>query len=71
MKKIICFLLTLTLIICGGATTAYASGNVLNIDKKNISHEVSSDLYGLFIEDISYACDGGLVSQMVNNGSFE
>ena len=34
MKKIICFLLTLTLIICGGATTAYASGNVLNIDKK-------------------------------------
>lgn len=28
-------------------------------------------MYGLFLEDISYAGDGGLISELVNNGSFE
>ena len=32
---------------------------------------VSEDLYGLFLEDISFAGDGGLVSNLVANGSFE
>lgn len=34
-------------------------------------YEISDKLYGIFLEDISYACDGGLVSNLVNNNSFE
>ena len=32
---------------------------------------ISDQLLGIFIEDISYACDGGLNAQLVQNGSFE
>lgn len=72
MKKklsiILAFILTLTV----GATPAFASGNtVLEISKKGESYKISDKLYGSFIEDISYACDGGLVSNLVNNNSFE
>lgn len=72
MKKklsiILAFILTLTV----GATPAFASGNtVLEVSKKSESYKISDKLYGSFIEDISYACDGGLVSNLVNNDSFE
>lgn len=72
MKKklsiILAFILTLTV----GVTPAFASGNtVLEISKKSESYKISDKLYGSFIEDISYACDGGLVSNLVNNDSFE
>jgi alpha-L-arabinofuranosidase len=32
---------------------------------------ISSDLFGLFFEDINYAADGGLYAEMVQNRSFE
>lgn len=32
---------------------------------------VSPELYGIFLEDINYACDGGLNANMVNNYSFD
>lgn len=35
------------------------------------AHTVSPDLYGIFIEDINFACDGGLNANMVNNYSFD
>ncbi len=72
MKKVICFFMTLSIVLSGFAVPVYAkSDTVLNVSEKNISHDVSKDLYGIFIEDISYACDGGLVSNLVNNNSFE
>ncbi len=71
MKKLSCFLLTLVLLL-GSAVPAYAARDYqLDISKEKISHAVSDTLYGLFIEDISFACDGGLVANLVNNGSFE
>jgi alpha-L-arabinofuranosidase len=33
--------------------------------------KISSDLFGLFFEDINYAADGGLYAEMVQNRSFE
>lgn len=33
--------------------------------------EVSPDLWGLFLEDINYALDGGLNADLVRNGDFE
>ena len=70
MKKTFCFIISL-LIMLSVCSPALAEDKILNISEKNITHEVSDTLYGAFIEDISYACDGGLVSNLVNNGSFE
>ncbi len=70
MKKILSFTISLLLVL-GVCSNAFADDNILKISEKNISHEVSKTLYGAFIEDISYSCDGGLVSNLVNNGSFE
>lgn len=35
------------------------------------SHSVSDTLYGIFLEDINFALDGGLYAEMVKNRSFE
>lgn len=35
------------------------------------SHEISDLLYGIFLEDINFAVDGGLYAEMVKNRSFE
>ena len=42
----------------------------LSIDASN-SYEISDLLYGLFLEDINFAIDGGLYAEMVKNRSFE
>jgi len=35
------------------------------------SHAVSKTLYGIFLEDINYAVDGGFNANRVNNYSFD
>lgn len=35
------------------------------------SKEISGTLYGLFLEDINYAVDGGLYAELIKNRSFE
>lgn len=35
------------------------------------SHEISDTLYGIFLEDINHALDGGLYAELVKNRSFE
>lgn len=64
---------TLSVVMAVTATLpAYAADNAqLNISADKISHDVSDMLYGIFIEDISKAGDGGLVSNLVYNNSFE
>lgn len=43
----------------------------LNIDAKRVEKKVSNTLFGLFLEDINFSCDGGLNANMVNNHSFD
>lgn len=72
MKKIISFLISLVLMLCSSIPSFASDGNnVFTISKKNVSHEVSKSLYGVSLDDISYASDGGLVSNLIHNGSFE
>ncbi len=72
MKKVISVLMSILIISACCAFPVQAKDAVnLNISKSNISHEVSPTLYGTFIEDISKACDGGLVSNLIYNNSFE
>ena len=43
----------------------------LQIDLKKARHSVSEMLFGLFLEDINFAVDGGLNANMVCNNSFD
>lgn len=72
MKKIFCFLFSLVIILSCFTMPVYAGESTsLNINKENITHKISENLYGISLEDISYSCDGGLVSNLINNNSFE
>jgi alpha-L-arabinofuranosidase len=42
----------------------------LRFDARPAGRSVSSTLFGLFLEDINFACDGGLNANQVNNHSF-
>ncbi len=44
---------------------------VINAQTRQAGKEISSDLFGLFFEDINYAADGGLYAELVQNRSFE
>ena len=71
MKKWIAAALSVVMAVTA-TLPAYAADNAqLNISADKISHDVSDMLYGIFIEDISKAGDGGLVSNLVYNNSFE
>ena len=50
-------------------TKGYAEAT-LNVDNKNIK-PISDNLIGIFFEDISYAADGGLYAEMIENRDFE
>ncbi len=52
-------------------TVADPQKKTINLSAENISYEISDNLYGIFLEDISFSGDGGLVSNLVNNNSFE
>lgn len=72
MKKFVAFFASLIITVTACAAPVSAADTLaLNVSKNDESHKISDKLYGLFIEDISYACDGGLVSNLVNNNSFE
>lgn len=45
----------------------------LNADTSALdeTHQISDTLYGLFLEDINYAVDGGLYAELIKNRSFE
>jgi alpha-N-arabinofuranosidase len=47
------------------------NGFSLNVNAGHVLHNVSDMLFGIFLEDINYACDGGLNANMVNNASFD
>lgn len=72
MKKFLAFLISFILTVSACAVPVSAQEkSVLTIHSNDEHRKISDKLYGLFIEDISYACDGGLVSNLVNNDSFE
>lgn len=43
----------------------------LTVNAEDALHPVSDMLFGIFLEDINFACDGGLNANMVNNASFD
>lgn len=62
--------LSASLLVFTGAV-ADPQTKTINLSAENISYEISDNLYGIFLEDISFSGDGGLASNLVNNNSFE
>lgn len=65
MKNIFYYLL-----IIAAAGVFHANGQTTR-KSKTASKQISTDLFGIFFEDISYAADGGLYAELVQNRSFE
>ncbi len=63
-------ILSLSVFCLTGAVTD-PQKKTIELSSENISYELSDKLYGVYLEDISYAMDGGLVSNLVSNNSFE
>lgn len=59
-------LIYIILIWCSIQFSLQAQSKKIEIGKK-----ISTDLFGLFFEDINYAADGGLYAELVQNRSFE
>ena len=55
------------LVFLGFAATGFAQKN----NGTPASKKISPDLFGVFFEDLSYAADGGLYAELIQNRSFE
>ena len=76
MKKVVSSIMTIILIMTvvfsfTGSSVSEKISPTLTVSADNISYELSDTLYGLSLDDASYALNGGLVSEFVNNNSFE
>lgn len=56
---------------CGLCSNTGVSAQQQAISKLPNVTKISTDLFGLFFEDINYAADGGLYAEQVQNRSFE
>lgn len=56
-----------------GSQTEYDVIYTVDTDTASLdeTHEISDTLFGLFLEDINFAVDGGLYTELVKNRSFE
>ena len=76
MKKAVSVIIAILIIISAtfALTGAKASEKILptmKISADKISYAISDNLYGINLENTGNAIDGGLVSNLVNNNSFE
>jgi alpha-L-arabinofuranosidase len=53
------------------ATSTFADPITVRIDAAAPGRAISPDLMGIFFEDLSYAADGGLYAELIQNRSFE
>ena len=67
MRKI----LLSVLLVAAFAVSAGAQSHELTIDLKHNGAPVQKTMYGLFIEDVNFAADGGLYAELIKNRSFD
>jgi len=65
MKKIIT---SSAFLLCLSATFAQ---HTFTVDTKKVGAKIQPTMYGVFFEDINFAADGGLYSELIANRSFE
>ena len=59
------------LALAAGALCAQSRPGYLVVDEKAPGIEIQPTMYGIFLEDINFAADGGLYAEKVINRSFE
>src|ERR1019366_4582624 len=61
------------LIICSSALFVAAQGQTgsIDIDASRLGPSINPRLYGVFLEEINHAIDGGLYAEMIQNRGFE
>ncbi|MBQ4337954.1 MAG: alpha-N-arabinofuranosidase [Clostridia bacterium] len=72
-RRIISIIVCLSLLLSCSFTAFGAAGSstaVIDVDGANLT-AISENLFGIFFEDINFAADGGLSSNLINNNSFE
>lgn len=65
------FRTTLQTLALAATLTAPATMHARKVKAPAGGKPISSELIGIFFEDINYAADGGLYAELVQNGSFE
>ncbi len=74
IKALTSIILVISLLICVFAqNTVSAAGScaVIDVDGAGEYKPISQNLFGIFFEDINFAADGGLSSNLIRNNSFE
>ena len=76
MKKIVSVVMVIMIVISAtftltGATASEKILPTMKISADRISYAINDRLYGIKLENTGNAIDGGLVSNLVNNNSFE
>lgn len=63
--------LFMSLVASATAATSFAQVNEFTVNVSKPGAEIQPTMYGIFIEDINFAADGGLYAELVKNRSFE
>src|ERR1700676_4764203 len=64
-------LLPISILLSCVLTAAQSSTAPIEITVTDHGKPISPELFGIFFEDLSYAVDGGLYAELVQNRSFE
>ena len=59
------------LALAGILTLSAQNAHEMTVETNKLGAEIQPTMYGLFIEDINFAADGGLYAELVKNRSFE
>ena len=73
-KAVISIVLVISLLTClftNNTVSAAGSTAVIDVDGAGEYKPISQNLFGIFFEDINFAADGGLSSNLIRNNSFE
>src|SRR6202789_743524 len=69
IRKFLCVLICLCL--AGFLPAALAQTGTINIQANQPAANISSNLFGIFFEEINMAGDGGIYAELIRNRSFE
>ena len=71
MKTAITHIILFFLLFLSSCLPDTPATSSISIDLEGMKFPVNQELYGVTLEEINHAIDGGLYAEMVQNGSFE
>ena len=71
MRTSFCFLNTTGAVLFAALTAFAAPTAILTVQTDKPGAKISPTMWGIFLEDVNFAADGGLYAELVKNRSFE